>query len=87
MSETVEMFRMMKSAGKAIRRVHGVPCPRCAEVVPRSSPSLLLPQQVCKVDKYRDPRPRLTVEQRNATYAAEGIEIEEEEFRNEGKGE
>lgn len=59
-SETGEMWRDWKDGKKALRAKHGVNCPKCAEVRPRAHPSILLPQQRCKVDGYRDPRSRIT---------------------------
>jgi len=59
-----ETFNDWRSFNKAIRAMYGVGCPRCKEVRPKAHPSILLPQQRCKVDKYIDPRPRLTEEQK-----------------------
>ena len=53
-----DMCRDLKAARKEARGKHGVPCPKCKEVRPKASPSILLPRQKCKVDGYRDPRPR-----------------------------
>jgi hypothetical protein len=63
LSETVETYQAMKDHRKAVRARFGVPCPQCAVKRPRAHPSILLPQQRCKVDGYRDPRPALTNEQ------------------------
>ena len=35
-------------------------CPVCVAKLPKAHPSILLPQQVCKIHGFRDPRPRLT---------------------------
>jgi hypothetical protein len=66
MSEAVDIFRAMKDHNKRLRAKYGVNCPRCAEVRPKAPPSILLPQQRCRVDGYVDPRPELT----NADYEA-----------------
>lgn len=58
-SDMGEMFNALRADRKALRTKYGVNCPRCAEVRPRAHPSILLPQQRCRVDGYRDPRPRL----------------------------
>jgi hypothetical protein len=43
---------------RELRSRLGVSCPRCKEVRPKACASILLPGQRCKVDGYRDPRPR-----------------------------
>jgi hypothetical protein len=65
MGELGEVFNDWKANKRAIRAEHGVKCPRCAEVRPRAHPTILLPGQVCKVDGYKDMRPRLTQRQLN----------------------
>ncbi|MGE4307331.1 MAG: hypothetical protein AB7E24_25265 [Novosphingobium sp.] len=60
MSDTVDMYRDLKDLRKEKRRVFGVPCPMCREKQPNRNPTILLPQQRCRVDGYRDPRPELT---------------------------
>ncbi len=65
-----ELFNAWRDQKKALRNRYGVNCPRCAEVRPKAHPSILLPQQRCRVDGYRDPRPYLTDEQRAAAIAA-----------------
>ena len=54
-----EIFNALRKDRRRLRAEYGINCPRCAEVRPRAHPSILLPQQRCKVDGYRDPRPRL----------------------------
>lgn len=54
-----EMWNAVRDERKRLRREHGVACPRCRQVQPKRDPSILLPGQRCKVDGYRDPRPRL----------------------------
>jgi hypothetical protein len=58
MSEYGDMCRDIRKAKREARAAHGVPCPKCAEVRPKACPSILLPEQRCKVDGYRDPRKR-----------------------------
>jgi hypothetical protein len=65
-ADTGDVFRAFAEQRRQLRAKYGVNCPQCAIKRPRASPSILLPQQICKVDKYRDPRPRLTDEQRSA---------------------
>lgn len=60
MSET---YQAMKDHKKALRTKYGVNCPQCAIKRPKAHPSILLPQQRCRVDGYRDPRPELTDQQ------------------------
>jgi hypothetical protein len=63
MSDTIDGFKALEQHKKDIRRKFGVLCPTCKEKRPRAHPSILLPQQLCRVDGYRDPRPELTDEQ------------------------
>lgn len=58
MSDYGDMCRDIRDARRDARAKHGVPCPKCAEVRPKAQPSILLPEQRCKVDGYRDPRQR-----------------------------
>jgi hypothetical protein len=57
-SEWVEDMRALKEHRKEERRRLGVPCPQCAIARPKAHASILLPCQRCRVDGYRDPRPR-----------------------------
>ena len=63
MGDMAEVFRDMRDHKKAIRQRYGVMCPHCQIVRPKAHPTILLPQQRCKVDGYQDQRPRLTDEQ------------------------
>lgn len=58
MSDYGDMCRDIRDARREARSKHGVNCPQCAIARPKAHPSILLPQQRCKVDGYRDPRPR-----------------------------
>jgi len=57
MGDVGDYWRDAKDEKKELRRRFGVECPKCKEVRPKAHPSILLPQQRCKVDGYRDPRP------------------------------
>lgn len=63
MSDMTELFRSMGDHKKRLRAKYGVNCPECAKKRPKAHPSILLPQQRCRVDGYRDPRPDLTDEE------------------------
>ena len=60
MGDMGEIWNVIRAERKAIRNKYGVDCPECKRVRPKTFPSILLPGQKCKVDGYRDPRPRLT---------------------------
>jgi hypothetical protein len=51
-------FRALKEAQRELRSRLGIDCPGCPKVQPKRIPTVLLPQQRCKVCGYRDPRPR-----------------------------
>lgn len=63
MGDVGEYWQEAKEHKKALRERFGVACPQCKVKRPKAHPSILLPQQRCNVDGYRDPRPRLTNEQ------------------------
>ena len=63
MSDMTDMFQGLKGHNKRLRKVYGVDCPECVRLLPKANPSVLLPQQVCRIHKYRDERPELTDEQ------------------------
>lgn len=63
MSDSIDAYKDLADHKKALKRKYGVNCPQCAIHRPRAHPTILLPQQRCKVDGYRDPRPELTDEQ------------------------
>lgn len=63
MPDAIDDFRALKQFRKNVRQRFGTPCPRCSEARPKAQPTILLPQQRCRVDGYRDPRPELTKEQ------------------------
>ncbi len=59
MAELGEFWRDVKEARKELREKYGIKCPECIRLQPKRNPTVLLPQQRCKVDGYRDPRPRI----------------------------
>jgi len=63
MSDMIEMLQGLKDHKKRLRRKYGVDCPECVRLLPKANPSVLLPQQVCRIHKYRDERPELTDDQ------------------------
>ncbi len=58
MGDVGEYFRDWKEHKKEKRKRLGVECPQCKIARPRTNASILLPGQRCRVDGYRDPRPR-----------------------------
>jgi hypothetical protein len=60
MGEAIENYQAMGQHRKDLRKKFGVYCPQCAIARPKAHPSILMPQQKCRVDGYRDPRPQLT---------------------------
>lgn len=65
MGDEGEYWNDVKAARKEERRLHGVECPQCKIKRPKTNATILLPQQRCKVDGYRDPRPRLVYDYGN----------------------
>lgn len=57
MSEQAEIWKAMGDHRKRVRALYGVNCPQCAVKRPKAHPTILLPQQRCRVDGYTDPRP------------------------------
>lgn len=53
-----ELFNAMREQRKELRARLGVNCQGCRVKEPKRTPSILLPQQRCKVCGYRDPRKR-----------------------------
>jgi hypothetical protein len=73
MGDMAEVFSAMKDHRKKLRATYGVECPQCKIVRPKAHPTILMPQQRCKVDGYKDNRPYLTSEQHQAIEQAHGI--------------
>lgn len=63
MSDVAEMYEAIKDHKKRLRATYGIPCPECQRLLPRANPSVLLPQQTCRIHRYKDLRPELTDEQ------------------------
>jgi hypothetical protein len=61
MGDMGEYFKDLKNNRKLLRQKFGVECPGCKVKRPKASPTILLPQQKCKVCGYRDPRPRFDI--------------------------
>ncbi len=60
MSDTGDDFRALRAHKKELRAKYGVECPECHRLQPKRNATILMPQQRCRVDGYRDPRPELT---------------------------
>lgn len=60
MGDVGDFWKDVKGARAEARAARGVPCPECQSKLPKARPSILLPQQVCRIHGYRDPRPRDT---------------------------
>lgn len=58
MGDMGDFYNALREERRERRERLGIECPRCKEVRPKASPSILLPGQRCKVDGYRDPRKR-----------------------------
>jgi hypothetical protein len=59
MGDVGDLFNAMRDDRRERRAKHGISCPKCPTIQPKRIPSILLPQQRCKVCGYRDPRPRI----------------------------
>lgn len=57
MGDMGDVFNAMKDARKEQRRLYGQACPECLVKLPKANASILLPQQTCRIHRYRDPRP------------------------------
>ena len=58
MGDMGDYYNDLRDSRRDRRARLGVPCPQCATARPKANASILLPDQRCKVDGYRDPRPR-----------------------------
>lgn len=63
MGDMGEMWREYKEAKRNLRDKYGIDCPGCIKQQPKRDPTILLPQQKCRVCGYRDPRPRINKEE------------------------
>lgn len=66
MSDMIETFQDLREYRREMRVALGIPCPNCRIKQPKREPSILLPQQRCKVDGYCDPRPESVIDEWNA---------------------
>lgn len=57
MSEMGEIYQAMREMRRHLRDKYGTPCPVCVNKLPKAHPTILLPQQRCRIHGYRDPRP------------------------------
>lgn len=57
MSEVGEIYGAMRDMRRQLRAKYGVPCPECVRKLPKAQPTILIPQQRCRIHGYRDPRP------------------------------
>lgn len=57
-SDYGDMCRDIREARRDKREKYGIACPECVRLLPKANPTILLPQQRCKIHGYRDPRPR-----------------------------
>lgn len=60
MGDMGDLYNDLRAHLRQQRAELGVDCPNCRIKQPKRIPSILLPGQRCKVDGYRDPRPRVT---------------------------
>ena len=60
MSDTIDDYKSMADHKKRLRAKFGIECPECKRLQPKRNATILMPQQRCRVDGYRDPRPELT---------------------------
>jgi len=65
MSDTIDDYRGMKNHKTRLREKYGMDCPECLRLLPKASPTILIPQQSCnrRGHNYQDPRPELTNKQ------------------------
>jgi hypothetical protein len=63
MGDMIDMYRGLKEVKREMRTALGVGCPMCRVKQPKRTPTVLLPQQRCKVDGYRDPRPEVVIDE------------------------
>lgn len=58
MSDYGDLCRDIREAKRTARAKHGQPCSVCVEKLPKARPTILLPQQRCKIHGFQDPRAR-----------------------------
>lgn len=62
MGDMADYFKDMRDHKKRLREKYGIECPVCKKERPKACATILLPQQRCRLDKYKDERPKLTEE-------------------------
>ena len=63
MSEIGDDFKVMREHKARLRKKYGIECPECRRLQPKRNATILMPQQRCRVDGYRDTRSELTDDQ------------------------
>jgi len=58
-SDYGDLCKELRDEKREMRAKHGVPCPKCIQLLPRANPSILLPKQRCKIHGYQDQRKRI----------------------------
>lgn len=58
MGDMGDFYNDLREIRRERRERLGVECPVCKVKRPKTNASILLPGQRCRVDGYRDPRPR-----------------------------
>jgi hypothetical protein len=56
MGDEGDFWKDVREHRKHQRATLGVPCPECVRLLPKACPTILLPQQRCRIHGYRDPR-------------------------------
>ncbi|MES2533368.1 MAG: hypothetical protein V4636_20155 [Pseudomonadota bacterium] len=69
--EFTDMCGAMRDTRKLLRAKYGVPCPECVRKLPKAHPSILLPQQTCRIHRHKDTRPELTQADYDAAFAGD----------------
>jgi hypothetical protein len=62
MGDMGDLYNDLREDRRQRRAELGVNCPNCRIKQPKRTPSILLPGQRCKVDGYRDLRPRAALQ-------------------------
>lgn len=62
MGDYGDLCRDMKEFKRDRRARFGVDCPECIRLLPKANPSILLPQQRCRIHNYQDLRDRSIME-------------------------
>jgi hypothetical protein len=60
MTDTFDDYKSIKEHRARLREKYGKPCAMCVRLLPRARPTILLPQQRCRIHGFVDLRPELT---------------------------